>query len=171
MLKYTRNSVIAFDFKDALSFEGETGPYIQYAVVRIRNIFRKGNTTPEAVLEEFAKTASQSAAADESASQQAAGGLSAYLSGEENEDIWSLWLRAGRFSLVLEQCIAGSEPAYLAKHAFQLAQEFANFYHRHHILTEEDPARKTFLLATAAVALRELAEALSLLGIESPEAM
>ena len=36
MLKFTRNSVIAFDFKDALSFEGETGPYIQYAVVRTR---------------------------------------------------------------------------------------------------------------------------------------
>ncbi len=155
MLKYTRNSVIAFDFKDALSFEGETGPYIQYAVVRIRNIFRKGNTTPEAALVGLAELAEPGA----------------YLSGEENEDIWSLWLRAGRFSLVLEQCIACSEPAYLAKHAFQLAQEFANFYHRHHILTEENPARKTFLLATAAVTLRELAKSLSLLGIESPEAM
>jgi arginyl-tRNA synthetase len=97
--------------------------------------------------------------------------LANYLSGEENEDIWSLWLRAGRFSQVLDQCIATSEPAYLAKHAFQLAQEFANFYHRHHILTEEDPERKTFLLATAAVTLRELVRALALLGIESPEAM
>ena len=95
----------------------------------------------------------------------------AYLTGEANEDIWSLWLRAGRFSQVLEQCIGTSEPAYLAKHAFQLAQEFANFYHRHHILTEEDPARKTFLLATAAIALRELVGSLALLGIESPEAM
>jgi len=174
MLKYTRNSVIAFDFKDALSFEGETGPYIQYAVVRIRNIFRKGNTTPEAVLAQFAKQASQSAAADESVSRQAGaarGGISDYFSGEENEDIWALWLRASRFSQVLDQCIATSEPAFLAKHAFQLAQEFANFYHRHHILTEEDPARKTFLLATAAVTLRELVSALALLGIESPEAM
>jgi arginyl-tRNA synthetase len=159
MLKYTRNSVIAFDFKDALSFEGETGPYIQYAVVRIRNIFRKGNTTPEAMLGEFKKLGA------------ANGGVSEYLNGEENEDIWSLWLRAGRSSLVLDQCIAASEPAYLAKHAFQLAQEFNNFYHKHHILTEEDPQRKTFLLATAAVALRELIHALSLLGIESPAAM
>ncbi len=157
MLKYTRNSVIAFDFKDALSFEGETGPYIQYAVVRIRNIFRKGGTTPEAALAELA-------ASDQSRVAQ-------FLSGQENEDIWALWLRAGRFSLVLEQCISTSEPAYLAKHAFQLAQEFANFYHRHHILTEEDPARKTFLLATAAVTLRELVASLALLGIESPEAM
>ena len=169
MLKYTRNSVIAFDFKDALSFEGETGPYIQYAVVRIRNIFRKGGTTAEAVLAEFAsERASQRGPSRQGTAR---GSLSEYFSGEDNEDIWALWLRAGRFSLVLEQCIATSEPAYLAKHAFQLAQEFANFYHRHHILTEEDPARKTFLLATAAVALRELVRSLALLGIESPEAM
>jgi arginyl-tRNA synthetase len=155
MLKFTRNSVIAFDFKDALSFEGETGPYCQYAVVRIRNIFRKGGTTPEAELAAFAEL----------------GELGPFLSGEENEDIWALWLRAGRLTLVLDQGIATSEPAYLAKHAFQLAQEFSNFYHHHHILTEEDPARKTFLLATAAVALRELVTVLGWLGIESPEAM
>jgi len=156
MLKFTRNSVIAFDFKDALSFEGETGPYIQYAVVRARNIFRKAGTAAEAVLAEF------SAASGDSAK---------FFSGEENEDIWALWLRTARRTLVLEQCIATSEPAFLAKHAFQLAQEFNNFYHRHHILSEEDAARKTLLLATAAVALRELVIALKWLGIESPEAM
>jgi arginyl-tRNA synthetase len=155
MLKFTRNSVIAFDQEDALSPEGETGPYIQYAVVRARNIFRKAGTTPESELTKFAKLAE----------------YDGYLHGEDNEDIWALWLRAARRTLVLEQCIATSEPAYLAKHAFQLAQEFNNFYHKHHILTEEDPARKTFLLATAAVALRELVLALSWLGIESPEAM
>ncbi|MGA8668633.1 MAG: arginine--tRNA ligase [Terracidiphilus sp.] len=157
MLKYTRNSVIAFDFKDALSFEGETGPYIQYAVVRARNIFRKAETTPDAVLAEFVGAASRN--------------VSEYLSGDENEDIWALWLRAGRRTATLEQCIATSEPAYLAKHAFQLAQEFNNFYHKHHILTEEDPGRKMFLLATAAVVLRELVTVLGWLGIESPEAM
>jgi arginyl-tRNA synthetase len=124
-------------------------------VVRARNIFRKAETTPEAELAAFAKLAK----------------LDGYLHGEDAEDIWALWLRAARRTLVLEQCIATSEPAHLAKHAFQLAQEFNNFYHKHHILTEEDPARKTFLLATAAVALRELVLALSWLGIESPEAM
>ncbi len=154
MLKFTRNSVIAFDFKDALSFEGETGPYIQYAVVRARNIFRKAETTPDEVLRAFGAI-----------------NPTPYLAGEDNEDIWALWLRAARRTLVLEQCIATSEPASLAKHAFQLAQEFNNFYHRHHILTEEDPARKTFLLGTAAAALRELVVALEWLGIESPETM
>jgi arginyl-tRNA synthetase len=178
MLKVTRNSVIAFDFKDALSFEGETGPYIQYAVVRIRNIFRKGNTTPEAALAGLAELAEQEQKASQQGSVSAGlqagaahSAISDYLKGEANDDIWSLWLRAGRRTQILQQCIATSEPAYLAKHAFQVAQEFANFYHRHHILTEEDPARKTFLLATAAVTLRELVGALALLGIESPEAM
>lgn len=154
MLKYTRNSVIAFDFKDALSFEGETGPYIQYAVVRARNIFRKAGTTADAVLKEFANV-----------------DAAPFLSGGDAEDIWTTWLRAGRRTTVLEQTIATSEPAYLAKHAFQLAQEFNNFYHKHHILTEENAARKTLLLATAAVTLRELVTVLGWLGIESPEAM
>ncbi len=170
MLKYTRNSVIAFDFKDALSFEGETGPYVQYAVVRIRNIFRKGNTTPEAELAKFEAQQVGELAGQQDGSN-ATERIAAFLAGEENEDIWALWLRAGRRAQVLEQCLATSEPAYLAKHAFQLAQEFNNFYHRHHILTEDDPARRTFLLATAAVALRELVTALDWLGIESPEAM
>jgi arginyl-tRNA synthetase len=154
MLKYTRNSVIAFDFKDALSFEGETGPYIQYAVVRTRSIFRKADTTPEASL---AAVASLDPAP--------------YLTGDDNADIWQLWLRASKTSLLLEQCIATAEPAYLAKHAFQLAQDFSAFYRNHHILTESDPARRTFLLATAAVAQRELIRSLSWLGISAPEIM
>jgi arginyl-tRNA synthetase len=157
MLRFSRNSVIAFDQDMALSPEGETGPYLMYAAARIRSIFRKGGTTPDDVLGEFAKLAPETVAG--------------FLRGEQHEDIWELWLRAGRRTLVLEQCIATSEPMHLAKHAFQLAQEFSNFYHHHHILTEEDPARKTFLLATAAVTLRELVTVLSWLGIESPEAM
>jgi arginyl-tRNA synthetase len=147
MLKFTRNTVIAFDFKEALSFEGETGPYVQYAIVRARNIFRKAGTTPEAALLEV-KTGD-------------------YLQG----DLWELWIMASKLSLLLEQCIAAAEPAYLAKHAFQLAQLFNNFYHRHHILTEEDPARKQFLLATAAVAERALVRCLTWLGISVPEVM
>jgi arginyl-tRNA synthetase len=154
MLKYTRNSVIAFDFKDALSFEGETGPYLQYAVVRTRSIFRKAETTPEAAL---AVVASLDPAP--------------YLAGEENEAIWRLWLRASKTSLLLAQCIATAEPAYLAKHAFQLAQDFSDFYRKHHILTEADPARRAFLLATAAVAERELVRSLAWLGIDAPEIM
>lgn len=154
MLKYTRNSVIAFDFKDALSFEGETGPYIQYAVVRTRSIFRKAETTPEAALAEVASL-----------------DPAPHLAGEENETIWQLWLRASKTSLLLDQCIATAEPAYLARHAFQLAQDFSDFYRKHHILTEADPDRRAFLLATAAVAQRELIRSLDWLGIAAPEIM
>ncbi|HEY9126803.1 MAG TPA: arginine--tRNA ligase [Acidobacteriaceae bacterium] len=158
MLKFTRGTVIAFDFKDALSFEGETGPYALYAAVRIRNIFRKAGTTAEAELAGLVELA-----------ELGDGRLAALLA--ENDDIWGIWLRAGKRSLVLEQCISTSEPAYVARHAFQLAQDFNNFYHKHHILTEEDTAKKTLLLATAAIVLRELVTVLSWLGIEAPEAM
>jgi arginyl-tRNA synthetase len=154
MLKYTRNSVIAFDFRDALSFEGETGPYVQYAVVRVRSIFRKAGTTSAAALAEVDGAA-----------------LRKYVEGDEGRDIWELWQTASKTSLVLEQCIATAEPAYLAKHAFQLAQQFNNFYHRFHILTEADAARKQLLLATAAVAERELIRVLGWLGIDAPEVM
>jgi len=156
-LKFTRGTVIAFDFKDALSFEGETGPYVQYAIVRIRNIFRKAGVAPEAALSELARLAEQEAFD--------------WTLLKEVDEIWAIWLRSAKRSAVLAQCIATSEPAFVARHVFQLAQEFNNFYHRHHILTEEDAARKTLLLATAAIALRELVLVLSWLGIESPEVM
>ncbi|HEY9713196.1 MAG TPA: DALR anticodon-binding domain-containing protein, partial [Chroococcales cyanobacterium] len=74
-------------------------------------------------------------------------------------------------TLLLDQCISTAEPAYLAKHAFQLAQEFSNFYRKHHILTEADPERKKFLLATAAITQRELIRSLAWLGIDAPEVM
>ncbi|MGB9028704.1 MAG: arginine--tRNA ligase [Acidobacteriaceae bacterium] len=154
MLRFTRNSVIAFDFKDALSFEGETGPYLQYAVVRTRSIFRKAGTSPEPALAALAGV-----------------DIAPYLSGDGSEGIWEVWLRAAKTTLLLDQCIATAEPAYLAKHAFQLAQDFSNFYRLHHILSEEDPARKALLLATAAVTQRELIRSLAWLGIGAPAVM
>src|SRR5438445_571392 len=122
MLKFTKSSVIAFDFKEALSFEGETGPYAQYAVVRGTSIFRKGGI----VADEF--TLEVNTLED----------LKEYLTGEDANEIWELWLAASKTSYVIEQCIATTEPAYLAKHAFQLAQLFNYFYHRHPILAEAD---------------------------------
>jgi len=89
----------------------------------------------------------------------------------QDDELWELWLRAGQVSSVVEQCIATTEPAYAAKYAFQLAQQFNNFYHKHHILTENDQARKGFLLMTAAVVRRALIESLELMGIEAPSVM
>ncbi len=158
MLKYTKNSVIAFDFKDALSFEGETGPYAQYAVVRATNIFRKGGYDPDKFL-------------SDPANQLSVENFATYLTGEHGNELWELWLGASKTAYVIDQCIATTEPAYLAKHAFQLAQLFNYFYHRHPILAEADESRKKFLLATAAVVRRELTRVLDVMGISVPAVM
>lgn len=152
MLRFTRNTVIAFDFRDALSFEGETGPYVQYAAVRAANIFRK-------------------AGADEADALRAVADLELTPLLAADTDIWELWVTASRLTLVLEQAIAAAEPAVLARYAFQLAQGFNNFYHRHNILKETDTVRRALLLATAAVARRELVRVLGWLGIQVPDAM
>jgi arginyl-tRNA synthetase len=154
ILRFTRNTVIAFDYKDALAFDGETGPYVQYAAVRAANIFRKAGLDADAALETLRGI-----------------DCTALLAGEEGTSVWEVWLAASRLSLVLEQAIAAAEPAMLARYAFVLAQQFNNFYHRHHILTETDEARKTLLLATVAVARRELVRVLGWLGIAVPSAM
>jgi arginyl-tRNA synthetase len=153
MLKYTKSSVIAFDFKDALSFEGETGPYAQYAVVRATNIFRKGGMDPDAF-----------GASGDAASYVSTAALA-------SNDIWELWLAAAKTSYVIDQCIATTEPAYLAKHVFQLAQLFNTFYHKYPILTEANEARKRFLLVTAAVVRREVIRCLAVMGITVPRVM
>ncbi len=158
MLKYTKQSVIAFDFKDALSFEGDTGPYAQYAVVRASSIFKKAGLDPDTFCREVASNAS-------------AGELAKYLTGENGNEFWELWLTASKTSYVVDQCIATTEPAYLAKHAFQLAQFFNAFYHRHPILSEPDENRKQFLLATVAVVRRELIRTLAVMGITVPPVM
>jgi arginyl-tRNA synthetase len=156
MLKFTKPTVIAFDFKEALSFEGETGPYAQYAIVRATNIFRKAGIDPQTFLAD-----GQLSTAD----------FEKFLVGADGNEIWELWLAASKTSHVVEQCIGTAEPAYAAKHAFYLAQMFNNFYHRHHILNEEDQARKNFLLATAAVVRRELMRVLDVMGIGAPSVM
>jgi arginyl-tRNA synthetase len=164
MLKFTKQSVIAFDFKDALSFEGDTGPYAQYAVVRASNIFRKGGLVPGA----FCRNAGAGEDADSLVSAEEFG---KFLNGESGNDVWELWLAAAQTSHIVSQCIATTEPAYLAKHAFRLAQLFNVFYHRHPILSEADESRKQFLLATVAVVRRELIRVLITLGIQVPAAM
>ena len=158
MLKFTKPSVIAFDFKDALSFEGETGPYAQYAVVRATNIFRKGGLNPE----DFCGDAAGRVSSED---------LATYLAGDAGNSIWELWLAASKTSFIVGQCIATTEPAYLAKHVFQLAQLFNTFYHQHPILAEVDENKKRFLLTTAAVVRRELIRLLAVMGIGAPAVM
>jgi arginyl-tRNA synthetase len=158
MLKYTKQAVIAFDFEDALSFEGETGPYAQYATVRASNVFRKG----EIDIDTFAKDLPAAVSPNE---------YGKFLNETDVNDIWELWLMTSKTSWIIDHSIATTEPAYLAKHVFQLAQLFNTFYHRHPILKEPDEDRKKFLLATVVVVRRELIRALAVMGITVPPVM
>jgi arginyl-tRNA synthetase len=158
LLKFTRTTLIAFDFKDALSFEGETGPYCQYAVVRARNIFRKLRDEQPGF--SFDPTKAMPAKT-----------LAALLSSPAGDDLWRMILLAGSLGAQVEAAVGAQEPSFVAKYAFQLAQAFNNFYHKHHILSEEDAEKKTFFLLLASLIERQLVAALELLGIEAPQKM
>jgi arginyl-tRNA synthetase len=156
MLKYTRNSIIAFDFEDALSFDGETGPYLQYSVVRANNIFRKIEAAEPDCLGEvlrFAETAN----------------LGPWLN--EADDIWELILLCSRLPDVARQVRQTMELSILAKYAFNLAQKFNFFYHRHRIISESDRSRRLFLLLVVEIYRRQMTQTLLLLGIEIPDRM
>ncbi len=154
LLKFTRNSIIAFDFADALSFEGETGPYCQYAVVRIRGIRRKGSEVAGSAV---------GAVTDETAAS--------LLAGPGGNELWELLLLAGSLDAAVDAAITAQEPAFVAKYAFQLAQGFNLFYHKHHILSETDEQKRGFLLGMTELVEKQMVTALSLLGIEAPEKM
>jgi arginyl-tRNA synthetase len=159
LLKYSRNVIIAFDFREALAFEGETGPYLQYSVVRARNIFRKFEEAHRGFKPENLGNAV-------SAEQ-----LKTFLSGEAGRDFWEMALLAAQLEMFVDQAIASEEPAIAAKYAFRLAQAFNNFYHHHRILAEADPARQQCLLYLVYLVSQTLDQVLGLLGIEVPERM
>jgi arginyl-tRNA synthetase len=154
MLKFTRNSVIAFDFGEALSFEGETGPYVQYSAVRARNILRKLEDRGER-LPDFRAMLSREAVARQLAA----------------EDCWQLLLAASKAGSAIERAVASGEPSHVARYAFQLAQAFSNFYHEYPVLSESNPEKRTFLLWMTDYFRAQLERTLAVLGIEVPEYM
>jgi len=159
LLKFTRGTIIAFDFHDALSFEGETGPYCLYAIVRARGIWKKD-------------TAWAGKPRDAASLSAIAGDLSAkLLEAPGGDDLWDVILKSGMLGTQIEIAISAQEPAFVAKYAFQLAQAFNLFYHKHHILSEEDPQKKAFLLLVTTIVETQLVTALRLLGIEAPDEM
>jgi arginyl-tRNA synthetase len=157
MIKYSRGKVIAFDIAEALSFEGESGPYLQYAVVRANNIFAK--LRDRLGLDEDAVRAGV-ATADTSA-----------LEGEEGDELWGLVLEAARLDEIVEQVVRSLEFSVLAKHAFGLAQAFNAFYHRAPILNEEREDVRLWRAAGVAYARLQLTRALDLMGIAVPARM
>jgi arginyl-tRNA synthetase len=171
LLKFTRNTVIAFDFKEALSFEGETGPYCQYAAVRANAIFRK-------LEEQRVSTRSGSGGVTPGPLPEAGDLLSdrkqevtTVLEGEAGDEIWSLLMLAARRGESNAQAAAGAEPAFLAKYTFNLARAFNLFYHRHRIIAEENEVKRAVLIAVANYTRRQLTAALATLGITVPERM
>ncbi|MFN2453847.1 MAG: arginine--tRNA ligase [Pyrinomonadaceae bacterium] len=164
LLKWTRNSVIAFDFTEALSFEGETGPYCQYAAVRANAIFRKLDDATRTQADVFIKAANAVNGAEKEAAER-------ILNGESGDELWSLVTLAARLDEAVKQAAAAAEPAHLAKYAFNLARAFNLFYHRHRIIAEEDAARRAVLVAVASIARRQLISTLYTLGIGVPERM
>jgi len=159
LLKFSRRVIIAFDLKEALAFEGETGPYLQYSVVRARNIFRKF----QELQPEFKPEGLDAIVSGEQ--------LHDFFNGEDGLAYWELALGAAQLEMAIEQAILSAEPSGVTKYAFRLAQSFNNFYHRFHILSEADPARQQCLLYLVHLLNQTLSLALGLMGIEVPERM
>lgn len=158
LLKFTRNTVIVFDFKEALSFEGETGCFCQYSAVRANSIFRKlaenGESLDSAI--EIAKDKNRTAAV---------------ISGSEADEIWAMLTLASRLEETVAQSASANEPAILAKYTFNLAKQFNLFYHNHKILPEKDPSKRAVLLCVADAVRRSLTAALDTMGIQVPAKM
>jgi arginyl-tRNA synthetase len=154
LLKYTRNTVIAFDLQEALSFEGETGPYVQYAAVRARKILAKYQESGQP-LPDFAAELGPEAMARQLGSQ----------------DFWQVLLAASKVDSAVENAVGAGEPAHVAKYAFQLAQGFSNFYQKYPIIHEENREKKVFLLWMTDFFRRQLERTAAILGIEIPEYM
>jgi arginyl-tRNA synthetase len=159
LLKFSRRIIIAFDFKEALAFEGETGPYLQYSVVRARNIFNKFQETQA----DFKPQSLDRVVGPEV--------LRRFFSSANGLAYWELILLTAQLEMVVDQAIASQEPAGVTKYAFRLAQAFNNFYHRFHILSEPDSDRQQFLLYLVHLVNQTLTSALELMGIEIPERM
>jgi len=156
LLKFTRNTVIVFDFKEALSFEGETGCFCQYSAVRANSIFRKLN-------ERGAELGSDSLSDTRK--------IREVFSSETGSDIWSMLVLASRLNETVEAAAAQNEPAILAKYTFNLAKAFNLFYHNHKIIAETDPIKRSMLIEVADSARKALTSALDTMGIEVPEKM
>jgi arginyl-tRNA synthetase len=163
LLKWTRNSVIVFDFKEAQTTSGESGPYCLYAAVRANSIFRKLQTG------ELEAARSLISSADE----EAAARIGQAFEGELGGELWALTTLAARLPEALAQAAAAAEPSHLAKYTFSLAQSFNTVYNRreNRVLEEKETARRAVLVVVFDFVRRQLTSALETLGIEVPERM
>ena len=158
LIKFSRGKVIAFDIEEALSFEGETGPYLQYAVVRANNILTKlaeRDGVSEAVLVDKLSQAQSDALTQ----------------GDEADELWGLILEAARLDEIADSAVRSLELSVVAKFAFGLAQAFNAFYHRQQILKEEREHARLWRAAGVLYVRRQLTRALDLMGCGVPARM
>ncbi|HVT03969.1 MAG TPA: arginine--tRNA ligase [Thermoanaerobaculia bacterium] len=153
MLKYGRNKVIAFDFDEALTFEGDSGPYLQYSTVRSENIFRK-------MRERGVDTMLDEAALDRMS-----------LGGEIVDDMWEIVRLSAQTGGVVRRAVDSLELSTLTHHALELAQKFNSFYHKFPILNEKDPDERQRRAACAEVFRQTMRHILGLLGVPIPARM
>ncbi len=158
LLKFTRNTVIVFDFKEALSFEGETGCFCQYSAVRLNKIFQKLAERGESIAKIKAALTDREKVAE-------------IFGSEAGSDIWSMLILAARLDETVHTAAAVNEPAILAKYTFNLAKAFNLFYHNHKILPEPDAVKRAVLISVAEKVRDSLTKSLNTLGIEVPEKM
>jgi arginyl-tRNA synthetase len=158
LVKFSRAKIIVFDIDEALSFEGESGPYLQYAAVRAANIFHKLRER-EGVTEQDAISRVADLPSD------------VLHEGADGDALWALVLEAGRLDEIAEQAVVTLEPSLLAKYVFGLAQQFNAFYHRYPILNEERQDARLWRAAVAAYFRRQLTAALGIMGAEVPVRM
>ena len=140
-LKTDRRNGYDFDLEAMVSFEGETGPYVQYAYARIQSILRKANFTP---------------------STDATYSLS-------DPESWEIIKLLQDFSRVVKRAAENYDPSLIAKYAINLAQAF-NKYYAHTRILDESPERESRLALSYSTAV-VLKEALRLLGVDAPEKM
>ncbi len=158
LLKFTRNTIIAFDFNEAMSTDGETGTFCQYSAVRANAIFRKLGEQGLSI-QHFSELLNVEAE------------VRPILSGPDGDEIWNLITLAGRLEETVKNSAVQTEPAVLAKYAFSLAKAFNLFYHHHKIIAEANQTRQAVLVMAADMARNSLTKALALLGIDVPEKM
>jgi arginyl-tRNA synthetase len=159
MVKFSRGKVIVFDIDEALSFEGESGPYLQYAVVRANNIFTRLKER-HGLDETAVQAAMETASADPLTAQS-----------EEANELWGLVLEAARLDDVVDQSVRTLELSVLAKYAFGLAQAFNGFYHKYSILNEEREDARLWRAVAVLYYRRQLTRALELMGCTVPAKM
>ena len=157
MIKFSRSKVIVFDIDEALSFEGESGPYLQYAAVRANNIFKKLH---------------ERTGLDEPAIINMLGSVSTdCLNRGDSDGLWELVLEAARLDEIVDQAMRSLEPSILAKYSFGLAQAFNTFYHHHPIVNEEQAELQLWRAGATLYFKTQMTRALALIGCEVPSRM